>query len=237
MKINTDIVEKIRKLLALANCDAAQPGEVENAMAKAKELAMRHAIDISSINLDADKGSAAFDIEQDSSLKPCSKYKQPFHTYVFHILKKVLGVHVILGGGYVSNRYNINHIHLVGDPTDITIAKAVFPWLEVVFPKTFKRLVREGTLRDCPADANGCYFGLMTGIIEANKRQEEALPQEDRSKWALIVVGKEDAIEKKTAEMFPKMKQARKAPRQHNHLASALGYQEGKKLNLNQVGK
>ncbi len=236
MKIESEIIEKIRKLLILAGDKAAHAGEIETAMVKAKELARRHAIDIASVDLNQESESNSIEVEKDSSLKTRSKFRQPYHRYIFWILKQVFEVHVVLSGHSTMNGQVIEEIHLIGDPTDIAIAKVIFPFLEAVFPRTLSRFVRDGTLTYRTAHMNGCYHGLAIGIITANKKQEEALPKEDRSKWALIVVKKTDVIQRKMKELFPDMREGRRSSiREQSSHAMSLGFREGSKLNLNQI--
>ena len=50
------IIEKIRKVLALANGKNAYEGEMITALAKAKEMAMRHGIDLATIDINKGQG-------------------------------------------------------------------------------------------------------------------------------------------------------------------------------------
>ena len=145
MNIDSAIIEKIRKMLALADDSGAHPGEVENAMAKAKEIAMRHSIDIASISLNVDEKKKKADVTVNETLKTRSKYEQPYHNSIYCVLESVFGVKVIRrvyrdrSGGTI-----VTGLVLIGDPTDVGIAIAIFPWLQKVFPKTLSTLVKEG---------------------------------------------------------------------------------------------
>jgi hypothetical protein len=57
--MNDAVVDKIRKCLNLANGKNATQGEMENAMAKAKEIALRHNIELASINLSEGRNASA----------------------------------------------------------------------------------------------------------------------------------------------------------------------------------
>ncbi len=65
------ILEKLKKILRLAANEAATPGEVEAAMARAKEIAMQHNIDLAMVDhtdpntkaksIEVEKGEVAID--------------------------------------------------------------------------------------------------------------------------------------------------------------------------------
>lgn len=241
MKADKSVVEKIAKMLRLANCKGAMQGEVENAMAKAKAMAIRHAIDISSVNIDEQgENGLTVGIEKDSTLRTRSVHEQIYHKSIYYVISEVFGVEIVRTGHRSSGGWRITAIHLIGDPTDIEIAKVIFPWLEKVFPRTLSKLVREGILTYNSADTNGCYWGLARGIIEANAKAEEEMAKEldekDRNAYALVVVNKEEAIAKRVAVDFPKLKKSKARWQNFSTFAAALGHQEGRNINLKQVG-
>jgi hypothetical protein len=251
MKVSDEILEKLTKILRLANDRAAQPGEIEAAMGKARELAMRHSIDLASVNLNPDtKIEGGIEVEKNSTLKTRSKYKQPYHYWVFGVLQEVFEVKVIISeysdynGGKV-----ISAIHIIGEAVDVAIACAVYPFLEKVFPATLSRAVSAGTLTYCAAHTNGCYRGIHWGIIEANKREVEKLKKEEQQTLAMVIRKKSEVVEAAMYQMFPAMKarqemekrlnkgKEKKARRvQMSWEALNYGHAEGKKINLKQVG-
>ena len=230
-------MDKLRKILSLANGMNATQGEIENAMAKAKELAMRHSIDLADVDLDEGQGPAPIEIEVDKETTTRSEYQQPYHSPVLHILKKVFGVHAIRNITSCYGGTRVNHITLVGDPFDVAIAKVIFPWLEKLFPKSLSALVRRGQLTYCAADTNGYYNGLCHGIIKANAKEEAKLNPADSETWALVVRNKETAIAARVEEEFPNLKKGDGRKREFNHGAAAMGFIHGKRINLSQVGR
>jgi len=251
MKVSDEIIEKLTKILRLATDRAAQPGEVEAAMAKAREMAMRHSIDLASVNLNPDtKVEGGIQVEKNSTLKTRSKYKQPYHYWVFAVLQEVFEVKVIISecsdynGGKV-----ISAIHIIGEALDVAIACAIYPFLEKVFPATLSRAVSAGTLTYCAAHTNGCYRGIHWGIIEANRREREKFKPEEQQTLAMVVRKKEEVVQAAMHEMFPAIKKReeleakkkeegkeKKARRvQMSWEAVSYGHQEGKKINLKQV--
>jgi hypothetical protein len=237
--MNQEVIEKIRKILVLANNAGATEGEVQSAMAQAKKIAMRHQIDIATVDLE-DKSTttkAGIAVAKDNSVKIHCKYERPYHRYIFNTLMEVFGV-MIIPRSVVRNRSNreIVFVNIVGETTDVEICKVLIPWLEKVFPDTYKKfLAHHGIEKPRAAFANGCYHGLMSGIIEANKVAEEELGGADAEVWAVAVVDKEKAVEDAVAEAFPNLI-TRKAKRTgYSHGAAAYGHSKGKEINLGQV--
>ncbi len=236
MKATDQIVEKIRKCLALANGMNASQGEMETALAKAKEVAMRHGIDISSISLE-DKQNAGPSIEvvNDESLMISSKYEQPYHRWIYNILQQCFGVRVITSVASTYGGRKVFKIYLIGEVVDVEIAKVIFPWLEKIFPRTLSQAVRRGQLTYCAAHTNGCYAGLFQGILAANKREEEKLTGEDKSTWALVVREKKDLIDERVEEEFPDLQTRKSRERQMSSYGYRVGYDAGSQIKLNQL--
>jgi len=236
MKVSDEIVERIRKCLALANGLNATPGEIETALMKAKKIAMRYSIDLSSIGVDEEeKATGDLEVTQDKELKTRSKFRQPYHDWILTTLRAVFGVRPITVGHNTYNGFLVIRFILVGAGVDVAIAKEVFFFLEKFFPKTLNRAIKEGKLRECAAHINGYYNGLYKGIVEANRREEAALPPEDSSKWALVVRNKSDAIDLFIRGNHPNLKTPKYRAREYSDRAASLGYQEGRKINLHQI--
>jgi hypothetical protein len=223
--------------LTLANDKAATPGEVEAAMAKAKQIAIENAIELSSIDLTNpnSKSSAGVKVESDTGLKLEAASWCPYHQWVFHVVQKVFGVKMIISTHKQGTRTKVSKIWVIGETTDVAIAKAVFTWLEDLFPKSYREALRTGQLsKECGAARNGFYRGMAAGILEMNKREEEKIV--NKAQWGLIVRSKETAIQARVAEEFPDLKASKSRERSHSDYAAALGFQKGKQINLNQIG-
>ena len=228
MKPTDEIVERIRKCLALANGRNATPGEMEAAMGKAKEIAMRYQIDIASIDMKAGKSAGASLNIDKTQLRVRSKNQQQYHRWIYGVLREVFGIRVITQGPL---------IYFIGEATDVTISKELFPWLEEVFWSTFMRGVKSGLLEQYrAADRNGCYCGLYQGIIRNNEREEEKLNTTDKACMALIVIDKTALIEKRVEQEFPEMRKSKKRSLQMSSRSHAHGYATGIKTTLRQSG-
>lgn len=240
-QIDPEIISKLTKILRLAGDKAAHPGEVENAMAKARAIAVQHNIELSSIDLTDDtKVADAMQVSKDSTLRTSTNFERRQHPWIYRVVREVFGVHIILNYRQRGSRRIVNCIHLIGDPVDVAIAKEIFPFLEKSFVGIFNRAVREGTLVRCAADMNGCYRGVYRGILETNRREEAKTVQTSSSyvgpaKYALVLRKKEELIEAAEKKFFPDAEPIKQRQKQVNHFAEAYGTLEGRKINLRQI--
>jgi len=244
--MNEAIIEKLQKILALASCKGATQGEMEAAMARAKEIAMRHGIELAALPARAEsKSKLGEDVKahKPEGLKTSTRYEHPYHNWVICSLEKGFGVRFLFSRGRIGSHHYLSNMWIVGTETDVALASALFPWLEDLFPKLFWKGVRAGRLDKSFASQNGFYWGLYTGIVEANKREEAKLNTADKSSWAMVVRSKEDAVAACLEELFPKKdsgkdKKAQK-PKENRKSYDAHAYYAGKakgaEINLNQL--
>jgi len=224
-QINSAVIEKIRKCLALSHGNASQ-GEMEAAMGKAKELAMKHGIELASIDMAAGR-SAGSSIEIDrADVQIKTSAQKPYHTWIYRVLRQCFGVQVIISG---------TEAIFIGEATDVAICRELFPYLEKVFPSTYYHAEKNGMV-SCAANKNGVFRGLCDGIIEVNKREEAKLTPKEASCWALIVVNKDALIEKRVEKEFPVLIYRKARAQQVSNSAYAFGRAKGQQIRLNQVG-
>lgn len=230
--MKSTVLDKITKMLRLAACKGATEGEVAAALAKAREVARRHDIDIASIDLDADdkKKKSGPEIGK-TTVQASNRFYHAYYDWIFVVLRQVFDVHSVV---QKAGR-RLYAVHFVGTELDVGIACALFPYLEKLFPRILGEHVKSGSLDRSFANQNGCYRGIAIGIIEANKREEEKMSDDDKSKWALVVRDKHDAIEDAKKNFFEDMQEAKKSRKSHSARATQLGYSSGKRVNLRQI--
>lgn len=234
--VSDAILERIRKCLALANGKNATQGEMEAAMGKAKEMALRYGVELASINIAAgkDAGAGLTTDRKDTTLR--SQREQRYHRFIYNVFQVVFGVRTITSTKWVEGQGRQAVCYFVGESNDVAICLELFPWLEDVFYSTYYRAMKEGKVYSCAAHKNGIYFGLSQGIIAANKREEAKLDTQDSKTWALVRVSKEALVTKRVEEEFPDLRKAKQSRVQVNNQAYAIGHAKGKTVNLNQVG-
>lgn len=237
--MNEEIIEKLQKIMALANGRGATQGEMEAAMARAKEIAMRHGIELASLPArEEGKSRLAEEVKSHNpGLKTSTRYEHPYHNWVLVSLQNVFGVRFLFTRGRIGSHPYLRNMWIVGTEADVALAVALFPWLENLFPKLFLKQARAGVLDKSFAAQNGFYTGLSRGISEANQREEAKLNPEDASKWALVVRSKADAIEELMKSLVPKNKNKKdkKDRKRYDGEAYAAGVQKGGEINLNQL--
>lgn len=239
MSVNQAVLDKLRKVLNLASGRGATQGEIEAAMARAKEIAMKHGVDLASVDMTDPKAkSKTMDITTDSDLKSNIAFERKYHTWIFHILTVLFGVRFITNRKQQGSRHRLTTIWVIGEVTDVAIVKVLFSWLEELYPKSYREAVNAHLIaEDNAANAHGYYRGLSIGILETNKKEEEKIAATiDGQKWAMVVRDKKQAIDTQVAKEFPELITRTHRVRAANEEAIGLGYQRGKSINLNQVG-
>ncbi len=226
---HNEVIEKLQKVLNLANGLNATQGEMEAAMGRAKEIALRYNIDLASVELNKDNGKTGAGLKVEKhTLKIRSKHEQKYHRWIYNALQACFGVKVIRTHG--------GTVYFIGATVDVLICSQLFPWLEQVFYQTYWRAKKAGVVVSCAADKNGIYYGLYLGIVEVNSREEEKLTQTEKSCVALVLRRKEDLIKAKVKEEFPFLRKVKQSQFTTNTGAMDHGRQEGRKINLRQTG-
>lgn len=238
--MNNDIIEKLQKILALTETGrGATQGEVEAAMARAAEIARKHGIEMASIpKREENRSRVAMEMDTAKELKTSTRYEHPYHNFIAKTLEDVFGVRFIIWKTHLGSHPYITQMHIVGEATDVAIVVALYPWLEKMFPKIFGEGVAAGRFskKRTFADQNGCYFGLYKGIVERNHREEEKMGNEDRDKWALVVVDKRDTIARHVDENY-KFGKAKQSHKKYSQAGYEYGSERGQNINLRQVSE
>jgi len=222
-----EILEKLAKILRLANNSAATPGEAEAAMGRAKALAMQHQIDLAMVNL-TEKSSKGIDIKvQRTDVGIRSQKFQVYHKYIWWTLQDVFGVRVI--------RFGKSRFCFVGEATDVLVCCQLFPWLEDVFYSTYNEAAKRGVVQRNAAGKNGVYWGLQNGLVKANKQEEQKLDAKQQQCWGLVVRSKEQAIDAQMAVDFPKLKSTKARDLNMDWNGFRHGKEKGEKIKLDQV--
>lgn len=235
MQNNDNLLEKLKKILRLANCQSATPGEAEAAMARASELARKHNIDLAMVNFQSDPTGSKLEMSVDR--QQCgirSKRFQMYHQNIWHVFQQLFGVEII------SFRSGRDYIYFVGTSADIAVCQTLLPWLEDVFCSTYNQATSAGRLDRNRINQRSVYYGLQHGIVKANRlaeeRQKQTMSDQEKNCFALVLRKKEEVIAEKMKEFFPdlkyrKSKQVDVDERAYNH-----GLTKGSQIRLDQTG-
>lgn len=249
--VNEKVMDKLRKVLRLAGDAGATQGEIEAAMAAARKIAMDHNIELGSVDLNDDAQKGGVEVHSDEDLKIKAAFERKYHGWIFHVVQRIFEVRVFVSRRKQGSRHRIVKVWVIGDATDVAMAKAIINWLEDLYPKSYLHAVNSFEIINDAAAQHGYYRGLTAGILEANRRedakQKAAMSSQDANKYAMVVRNKETAIEQRCKEIFPdwakeKEEEAKKdKPKKersvtYSQTAAALGYAKGKSINLSQMG-
>lgn len=183
-----EALEKVKKLLNLANDKAASEGEVQNAMAMAQQIMAKFHIE--SVTFD-DEPEEVTDFEIQENTKGLSSNRA--------ILCSYLAKH------YRCKLYRRGpRIHVVGFPTDVKIFTEVFEFAYAAFVKLANKHIEQYSTRTEKIKAKNTYLlGFGKGCIEALIQNENefalvlVVPQEVEAKMQSLHLVKGSASVKK----------------------------------------
>ncbi len=239
--IPDNLVEKIRKLLALGTSDNAN--EAELAMQRAKALAIQHDIDLASIQVFENKKSEAPIVK--SEALNLGQRKAVCQKFISWILQDYFKVKIIYHGcrahGYI--------LIFVGRTTDIQIATYIQGFLKQEFMRLWHNY-REQNPTVQTKDRNSFFYGLYKGLDAKLSEQEKQTEKEVfvgmrftegtekteqiQSCYALAKVNFKEELDKKLSEFYPKLGKAAPHARLNNNNESArqAGFKQGQNINL-----
>lgn len=166
--INHKVIEKIQKLLSLANSD--NENEAKNATRMANELLLKYNLSIQSV-----KDHQSEYEKQD--LAKTGFTIQPHQNLITNLLQEYFFVRVIINSQYAgesSGKYGrtrarfVKTIKLVGTKENCQIAGYIFEYLNSAYPKLWKDFYNSSS-RITKSQKVSYYTGLTVGISEMLK--------------------------------------------------------------------
>lgn len=189
--MNDKIIERLKKLLALAGNNPSQ-AEAEAAMAKAQKVAIEHGIDLAMLGENhAENETEIFreDMEFGQRLPTVN-------SFVCNILIGFFNVKIITSGGRQMGRKLI----FVGKRDDIHTAKYIYSWLAETMVRCWHSYYHNThgvQLAHKQSYLLGFYNGLANKL-QSNKRSVESdrlKTEEDKNKYAVAVVNLQKKIQ------------------------------------------
>lgn len=237
-----NIIERVRKLLRLG--ESTNENEAQLALAAAQRYANEYQLDLACLASGEEEKQEEY-IKDD--IFTGTKRRSVTHTYVSWILQEHFNVKVLNSG---STRYFGVHIHLIGQKTDVEIAKYVYGYLTHTFMQLWRDYQKKNNVETKLRDSfiYGCYNGLdkkLTNSRESNKKEkfdgvERILGAESRnqaeSKYALMVIKKKDGLENAVHSFFPRLgRGGSRGYRNHNSSVFNDGVSSGSRISLNKA--
>lgn len=235
-----DVVEKIRKLLALGE-RAGSKEEAELAMVRAQEFAIRHQIDIASIKVNEPQEQYEEKCVVGQDVKKGRKsICQKFITW---ILQNNFNVSVI----YRGSRWSGQKIVFIGKTSDIQVAEYIQGFLsrEMVELWNDYRIKTDSPVSVRNSFLYGLYYGIQEKLNESKKnivkerinelecQYGKEIAQETETNYWLTVKTDSEKLEEAVQKKCPKLKYV-KTSIGHIHSFGAIedGRNVGRKINL-----
>jgi hypothetical protein len=230
--MNTKLIEKLKKLLALAGNNPSQ-AEAELAMAKAQALALEHGIDIALAYIKEEEEDT--DILMDKV--DMGKRLPTVNTYVSTILCKFFNVKIILSGG----RYNGRSLVYIGSREAIDTAKYVYTWLSDTMVRCWHNYYHNAngiSLDHKQSYLLGFYRGLDNKLQQnkLNVENEKLTTVGDKNKYAVACINLNEKLQEFAEETFPNL---RKGPIKTINIHSnsySRGQSDGSNCNIAKGG-
>lgn len=223
MKIDSSIVEKIKKLFALAS-DNTNENEAASALNRAKKM-MR---DYNLTQIDIEKSEIEIDIKRWESdfMSQIDSYNRTLADAV----GRLFDCEPILFRYGKMMKYKVKMTY-IGDESDIAIASQVWPYLtKICKQQASDRFGKSWTPKHRSyAEA---FAEIIAMRVEEIKAQERKPKTEDDQQFALVVLEKESRIAKYLDGLDIKMKQ-RSYSGQRDQEAIQAGINDAKKVKLN----
>lgn len=239
--ISTDLVSKIRKLLQLGT--SGNEHEAERALLKARELAVRHEIDLAQIQLFTEDTYAKEQIERGEDLR--LGHKLSVHQkYITWLLMHHFNVSII----YCGNRYSGKRVVFIGKKSDIEIATYVQQFLLSEFMRLWHsyQVTTGARVEVRNSYMYGLYNGLDTKLGDAKKTatQErireiavcdgEEKAQAVEKQYGLVCVSQKEQLKKAEKKFFPSLTHSTTSTgRIHDGFAMESGRKAGQSININ----
>ena len=227
-KSESDILDKIRKLLRLADMSrGATENEAKVALAKAQEFMTRHNIDSALLRMErGETGGGAFTVDKGKVDLP--KTLNPADLMILSLLQSHFNVKTILipsGKG--------TPVDIIGAPADIDSAIYAFNFLRQTFFRCWNEFKRTHANPDKASYYRGLRDGLNAELKAAKQRAEESYGTDQRQTYGLVVVDQEAAITRFVEENYGKLRNRNTRARRVDSGSYFAGETKGRTIQIN----
>ena len=227
MSNNNDILDKIRKLLRLADRSrGATENEAKVALAKAQELMTRHNIDSALLRMERGESVTSFTVDKGKVDLP--KTLNPADLMILSLLQQHFNVKTILmptGRG--------TPVDIIGAPADIDFAIYAFNFLRQTFFRCWNEFKTTRTNPDKASYYRGLRDGINAELKSAKERAEQSYAADQRQAYGLVVVDQQAAITRYVADHYGKLRNRSQRRRQVDSGSYFAGEQKGRTIRIN----
>lgn len=231
--VSEDIIQKIAKLLRLGNNNSNEH-ESSLALAKAKQLAAEHEIDVALVEIFTKVKKDAPEIIK-NTIDLNQKRKSVTQKFVSWIIQEHFGCKIINSGGRNQGVF----IAIIGTKEKVAIAEFVNSFLNSEFSRLWLRYYESNNcvLAEKMTYLLGLYRGLSQKLTdEQNKVESEKLTnqsQETQNQWGLMVISEKDRLDEAVGQFFPSLKKAAKFTlKNYSENTYVNGVIAGKSINI-----
>jgi hypothetical protein len=227
-KSQSDILDKIRKLLRLADTSrGATENEAKVALAKAQELMTRHNIDSALLRMErGETDGSSFTVDKGNLDLP--KTLNPADLMILSLLQSHFNVKTILmpsGKG--------TPVDIIGAPADIDFAIFAFNYLRQTFFRCWNEFKRTHANPDKASYYRGLRDGLNTELKSAKQRAEESYATDQRQTYGLVVVDQTAAITRFVEENYGRLRNRNTRARRVDSGSYFAGETKGRTIQIN----
>ena len=226
MKPESDILDKVRKLLRLADRSrGATENEAKVALSKAQELMTRHNIDSALLRMEAGE-KAGIDVTK--GLYELPKSLNPADMLILSLLQGHFNVRVILMSGHRKTAVDI-----IGAPEDVDFAIYALSFLRETFFRCWNEFKKTAWNPDRASYYRGLRDGIHAELTAAKKRAEDSYGDGDRPTYALAVVDPNAAITRYVDEHYGKLRNRTQRRRRVDSASYFAGETKGRTIRIN----
>ena len=228
MKPQSDILDKIRKLLRLADRSrGSTENEAKVALAKAQELMTRHNIDSVLFRMEhGESGTASFKVDKGKVDLP--KTLNPADFMILSLLQSHFNVRCIL-----THTKTATPVDIIGAPEDVDFAIFAFNYLRQTFFRCWNEFKKSAWNPDKASYYRGLRDGINTELKAAKQRAEESYATDQQQTYALVVVDQTAAISRYVDENYGKLRNRASRARRVDSSSYFAGETKGRTIQIN----
>jgi hypothetical protein len=244
--ISDTLVEKIRKLLALASELNDSREQAEEAMKKAKALAIQHSIDLASIEVFESKKNEEPIVKNDETI--LGQRMSVCQKFISWLLEEHFNVKIVYSHKFSDDYRLLKKLVIIGRKSDIEIAIYIQSYLNQEFMRLWHQYQQTNPnvqVKDRNSFFWGLYDGLRAKLEEGKKEAEQngfdilsATKTADEIKQvqnclALTVTTHKEKLNQSVKEFFPKLRKSYSYTSfNHSESARTAGFNKGKQISL-----
>lgn len=231
----------LKKIQALLNKGDTSRGateeEAKTFFAKAKELMTKHGIEEMELEDILDDGSPSTpQVGQENA--DLGKNKGLVDIYISSILMQCFDVKVLVSEYHEAGKGHKRRFILIGDPLDTAVARLAVPLLHRIMRSGYSAHLRETGKQASSMREHSFYQGLVYGYVKCSQQgrelAEKVMTKEQKERYGLILVNKQEAISVYMKEKFPTLRKAYRDRRDNrtDHDAWRGGKATGEKMDI-----